>query len=154
VTAALPADGDRLAGRNGEAWRLYTAGLTQEAIGKRLGLDQSVVSRTLAAVRAGIPVEEREDWRLRALEALYEVHAATMEIIRADPPPAFHQGDVLHDEHDQVVRDASTRLAAIGQLLRIQERTARALGTDAPEKVQVASTVHYTVNGVNPESLR
>jgi DNA-binding CsgD family transcriptional regulator len=145
---------DRLAGRNGEIWRMYTSGLTQQAIAARLGMHQSSVSNVLKQVRDALPADERDDWRIIAIETLRELHAVAVEIVRSDPPPTFHQGEPLRDENGEIVRDASTRLVAIDRLIRIQERAARALGTDSPDKLQVGATVRYTVNGVDPEALK
>lgn len=144
---------DRLAGRNGEIWRMYTSGLTQQAIAARLGMHQSSVSNVLKQVRDALPADERDDWRIIAIETLRELHTAAVEIVRSDPPPTFHSGEILRDENGEVVRDMSTRLVAIDRLIRIQERAARALGTDSPVQVQSDQTVRYEIVGIDPENL-
>lgn len=50
--------------------RLYLQGVTQEAIGEKLGIDQSNVSRHLAAIR--------DDWRKSAVSDYNEIKAAEL----------------------------------------------------------------------------
>lgn len=46
--------------RNGETWRAYTSGRTQEWIAARHGIDQSQVSPILTEVRTTLPEDARE----------------------------------------------------------------------------------------------
>lgn len=50
---------DRLGGRNGEIWRQYASGRTQEWIAERHGIDQSRVSQILIEVRKSLPDDAR-----------------------------------------------------------------------------------------------
>lgn len=145
---------DRLAGRNGDIWRAYITGRNQEWIGQHFGISQQRVSQILTAVRDALPDDERDEWRLIAIQTLREVHADLVDLIREPLPPAFSQrGEILHDETGTTVHDAADRLAAVGQLLRLQERMGRTLGTDAPERFEGTATVNYTVNGVETDAL-
>lgn len=145
---------DRLAGRNGDIWRAYITGRNQEWIGQHFGISQQRVSQILTAVRDALPDDERDEWRLIAIQTLWEVHADLVDLVRAPLPPAFSQrGEILRNEDEAVVHDAANRLAAVGQLLRLQERMGRTLGTDAPERFEGTATVNYTVNGVETDAL-
>jgi hypothetical protein len=145
---------DRLAGRNGDIWRAYITGRNQEWIGHHFGLSQQRVSQILTAVREALPDDEREDWRVIAVEALREVHADLVDLVRKPLPPTFSQrGDILRDETGSAIQDASERLATVDRMLRLQERMGRTLGTDAPEKYEGSATVNYRVNGVETGEL-
>ena len=146
---------DRLSERNLAIWRTYiTTGRNQTEVGEQYGLSQSQVSEIIRKVREGLDEGSREDWRTLAIQTLFELHNTTMELVRAPLPPAFHAGEILLDENEEPVRDASTRLSAVTAALRVLERGGRSLGTDEPDRVQTDSTVHYTINGVDPEALK
>lgn len=145
---------DRLNGRNGEIWKAYCRGRTQEWIASQFALSQTRVSQIINEVRATIPDEAREDWRLIALETLSALHAKMVEIVYTPAPPKFQNGEILHDEDGTVLRDYSDQLAAVDRVVKIQERAAKTLGTDAATKTEVTGAVRYVIEGVDPEVLR
>lgn len=144
---------DRLAGRNGEIWRAYTSGRNQEWIGAKYGIDQSRVSQIIGEIRAALPADAREDWRIRALETLQQLHAGLTELAMAECPPAFHAGEVLRDADGNVVLDYGTRLAATDRVVRLQERAARMLGMDSPIAVEARGELRVVVEGLDSEAL-
>lgn len=132
---------DRLGGRNGEVWRAYVNGRTQEWIAERLDLSQQRIAQILSEVRDSLPEDARQDWRISALETLGHLHAEMLEIANREAPPAYSQGGkILMDEHGDVVRDVSSRLAAVDRVLKVQERASRLLGLDAPDRVEATVT--------------
>lgn len=105
---------ERLGGRDGAIWTAYVGGATQEAIATEYNITQQRVSQVLAEVRATIGDAPRMDAALLAAERTDALLAAVW--------PAAMEGDPR----------------AVGAALRVLERQARALGTDAPEPLRVA----------------
>lgn len=125
-------------GRNGEVWRLYCQGLTQEAIAERFSIHQTRVSQIIQAVRATIPEVDRSALLVREIDFLDQARTAFMDLADADMPPAFTKdGVVLRDEQGNVVRDVATRLAALEAAQKTGDRLAKRLGLDATVKVDV-----------------
>jgi hypothetical protein len=106
-------DGPRLDGRDGEVWRAYLFGYTQERIAADHGISQSRVSQIITEIRASIPQSNKTDAALLALERLDALLTGVM-------PDALN-GD--------------TKASAAA--LRIIERQAKALGTDAVEPLSI-----------------
>jgi hypothetical protein len=114
---------DRLDGRDGEVWRAYVGGATQERIAAEHGITQQRVSQVLAEVRATIPDGTRVDAALLAAERTDALLAAVW--------PAAMGGD--------------TR--AVLAALKVLERNARAMGTDAQEPLRVTLERHLDDEG-------
>lgn len=106
-------DGPRLDGRAGAIWTAYVGGATQESIAAEHGISQQRVSQVLAEVREGIGDGARLDAALLAQERADALLAAVW--------PAAMAGDPR----------------AVGAALRVLERQAKAMGTDAPEPLKV-----------------
>lgn len=104
---------ERLEGRDGQVWRLYLEGHTQEAIAERFGVSQQRVSQIVSEVRESIPEVARIAAALLDLERLDLLLTGTM-------PPAM-SGDPK----------------ATAAVLRILERRAKMLGLDEPFEVAV-----------------
>lgn len=125
-------------GRNGDIWRLYCQGLTQDAIAERFEISQERVSQIITAVRASIPEVDRSALLVREVDFLDQARVAFMELADADMPPAFNKdGAILFDEKGNVVRDVATRLAALKAAQETGDRLAKRLGLDATVKVDV-----------------
>lgn len=117
--------------RDAEACRLRSRGMSYPAIAKQLGYaDPSgaskAVSRALRVTRQDA-AEEVRTMELSRLDDLYERMLAIVE--RSHPTVSV--GKVLD------VEDDGPRMAAVDRLLRIQERRARLLGLDAPQRISV-----------------
>lgn len=144
----------RLEGRNGAIWRDYIAGHNQEWCADKYGLSQQRISEIVRAVQATMDEgKSRDDWRKQCLEAALEVHAVLMARVRAEPPPAFHAGEVLRDEDGVIVRDYTAQTTAAVQLAKYLERIARLLGLDAPVTIEQAGDLRVVIEGVDPEAL-
>jgi DNA-binding transcriptional regulator YbjK len=130
----------RLEGRNGRIWQMTIMGKTQEAIAEELGIDQSTVSRAIAAVRASIPEVDKAQAFQRELDFLDQLRAMSVEIANmpAAPVTAGKDGDVVLDpETGAVVRDYGGKLAAMDRAVKMHERYAKLLGLEAPTKVDM-----------------
>lgn len=117
------ADPERLGGRNGDVWRAYLLGRTQESIAEEYGISQQRVSQIISEVRESIPEVNRVAAALLDLERMDLLLSATM-------PPAL-AGDVK----------------ATAAVLRILERRARALGTDTQQPLEVVLDARLDVVG-------
>lgn len=106
-------DGPRLDGRAGAIWTAYVGGATQEAIAAEHGISQQRVSQVLAEVREGIGDTARMDAALLAQERADALLAAVWPAAMGGEPKA------------------------VGAALRVLERQAKALGTDAVEPLRV-----------------
>lgn len=144
----------RLDGRNGEIWRAWVSGRTQEFIADKFGISQQRVNQIIALVREGIPEDAKKDWRLVALETLGHFHAEMVEIADSPPPPAFQGGEILKDENGAIVRDVSVRFQALDRVIKLQERAARMLGTDSPVAMEVGGELKVTVEAVDLDQLK
>lgn len=101
------------------AWELRLAGLTQQQIGTKLGISQSLVSRMLARARAD------------ATTATHEIasNATTEQVARLD-----RMLTALWEK----VRNGNER--AVDTVLRIEERRAKLLGLDAATRKEIDIT--------------
>lgn len=133
---------DRLEGRNGDVWRAHVSGATQEAIAAKLGVSQATVSRIIAQVRDTIPAPVKEHLVTREMDFLDGLRAEMMELAAKPPPPAFSQRGIplVDPDTGQIVRDASTQLAAIDRAVKLHERMSKILGLEAPSRAEVAVT--------------
>jgi hypothetical protein len=116
-------DGPRLDGRDGEVWRAYLYGHTQEQIATDHGISQQRVSQIITEIRDSIPQASKTDAALLDLERLSMLLAGVM--------PA--------------ARDGETK--ASGAALRILERRAKMLGLDATESLSVVLERHRDLEG-------
>lgn len=117
------AEPERLEGRNGAIWRLYLEGHTQESLAERYEVSQQRISQIISEVRESIPEVNRVAAALLDLERLDLLLTASM-------PPAL-AGDTK----------------ATAAVLRILERRAKALGTDASQPLEVVLDARLDVVG-------
>lgn len=132
--------GDRpnLEGRNGEIWKWYVRGMTQEALGKKYGIDQSTVSRIIAQVRESIPPEDKDRVRQEHLELARKMREELARLVDMDPIPAYSNGrPIMMADGVTVAEDHSGRLAAMDRITKWLERESKLLGVDAPTKTEV-----------------
>lgn len=117
------AETERLDGRDGKIWCAYVSGVSQEAIAAEHGISQQRVSQVLAEVRDSIGDVARMDAALLAQERADALLAAVW--------PAARAGDTK----------------AVLAALRVLERQARAMGTDAAEPIAVTLGRRLDVEG-------
>lgn len=132
---------DRLAGRNGQIWQKYISGRTMESLADEYGLTKGRISQIVTEVRDSIPEEKRADIVKRQVDFLEKLQADVAELFYAPLPPAFDKnGSILYDDEGKVVRDATGRLNALAGVLKVMDRHARLLGTDAATKLDANVT--------------
>jgi hypothetical protein len=132
---------DRLAGRDGDIWRGYCSGKTQEALAREFGISQSRISQIINEVRASIPEVDKAQAFQRELDFLDVLRVQAIEIANmpAAPVTAGKDGDVVLDpETGAVVRDYGGKLAAMDRAVKMHERYAKLLGLEAPTKVDLS----------------
>ena len=127
----VQANGPRLEGRNGEIWRSYLFGKTQEAIAEEFGLSQQRVSELIRDVRESLPETD-----------LTELRRADLERLDAMLP-------------NNILMAVAGDKDAVSSVLKIMERRAKLLGLDAPTKQEVTGRVaSYRVEGVDIDKLK
>jgi transcriptional regulator with XRE-family HTH domain len=114
---------ERLDGRDGQVWRAYVLGRSQEAIEGELGITKQRVSQILGEIRASIPAADRNDAALVDLERLDALLSGVM--------PAAVAGDT------QAARAA----------LAVLERRARMLRLDLDEPLRISFEKHLDDQG-------
>lgn len=119
-------DGPRLEGRNGEIWRGYLFGKTQEALAEEFGISQSRVSQVIAEVRESLPETDAQELRRADLERL----------------DAMLPNNILM----AVAGDKD----AVSSVLKIMERRAKLLGLDAPTRQEIKGGLQYQILGLGP----
>lgn len=142
----------RLSGRNGDIWRDYIRGATQEALAEKYDLSRTRISQIITQVRDSIPERTRTELIQREVEFLDRLCAEVMELwdMRPTPVTAGKDGDVVRDpETGLAVYDHSGRLRALETALGVRRRMADLLGLNAPSKVQSDGTVRYVIEGVD-----
>jgi hypothetical protein len=117
------AETERLDGRDHEIWARYVSGWTQARLAAEYDVSQQRISQVLGEVRATIGDAARTDAALLAAERADALLAAVW--------PAAMEGD--------------TR--AVMAALRVLERQAKAMGTDAVEPLRVTLDRRLDVEG-------
>lgn len=128
---------ERLEGRDGEIWRLYCTGRTQESLANQFGVSQSRVAQILKDVRAMIPAPDRDEARLRMLEVLDHLGAKFSAVAEKSPHLKYNnKGDIMVSADGTPALDHSEQRDAAKLVLEAQKRAAAMLGLDAPSKVE------------------
>lgn len=140
-------DSRRLEGRNGDIWRWYVRGMTQEALAEKYEISQAQVSRIIAQVRESIPPEDKDKVRQEHLELARSMREELAKLVEMRPAPvtAGKDGDIVRDpETNDPVWDHSGRMAAMDRLRAWIERESKLLGVDAPTKTEVGVSLSET----------
>lgn len=128
--------------RDWTIWREYGLGASQTVLARRHGISQVRVSQIIAAKRAEIPDQTKEQVYDQEIQILRGLRDEMMALAAGEAVPAFDQrGNILRDERGQVVMDHSGRTAAIDRLLKINERMAKMTGVEAPTRSSVEVSV-------------
>lgn len=135
------AESPRLMGRNGEIWKAYVRGATQEALAEKYNLSQQHVGDIIKTVADSIPERERRDLIKEEVDLFRELRDRVLAEVwdaKAAPVTAGKDGDVVRDPDDNsIVRDHSGRLAAIDRAVKLSERMHKLLGLEAAMKLDV-----------------
>lgn len=129
----------RLEGRDGEIWRLFCRGTTQEALAEKFGISQPRVSQIISAIRDSIPIQERVDIVKQEVDFLAGLRAEVLELWDSVPAPmvAGPRAEIVKDENGNTVQDHTGRLAALARAESLTARLHRVLGLDAPAKLDL-----------------
>lgn len=132
-----PTSRNRTADRDFDIWLRYTDGQTQQQIADHYGLDQATVSRIIARMRDDIPIEERRARQRRQLDDLDHLRQEAIDLVEAEPIPAYSNGRPILMADGRPAQDHTGRVRAMDLVVKLQEREARALGTDAATRISV-----------------
>lgn len=133
-----PASRNRTADRDFDIWQRYTDGQTQQQIADHYGLTHQAISLIITRMRDDIPVEERRARQRRQIADLDRLREEALERVEADPIPAYSNGKpILLADGVSIAEDHTGRVRAIELVIRLQEREAKALGTDAATRISV-----------------
>lgn len=143
--------------RDVEIWERYAdgSGVTMAQLGQEHGITESSVSYILKRMRTAIPLEERLARQRRQIDELDAMRAELWKIVESRPIPAYSNGRAIYMPDGSVAEDHTARVRAMDMIRSLHEREAKALGTDAPTRIQAeVRTVNYVIEGVNMEALR
>lgn len=145
---------EEVAARRAEMYRRYIEeGLTQAQLAAEYGLNRTTVWTDLSEARKAIPQPTRESIRADHIEQLERIRKSMLELVEMEgvPVTAGKDGRVVLDPVTCApVRDYSARIAASRELIKVIERQAKQLGSDAPTQVEHSGTVEV-VDSVNAE---
>ena len=127
----------RTADRDYDIWHRYIDGQTQEQIAAHYGLDQSTISLIIARMRDDIPIEERRARQRRQLADIDQMRQEALELVEAEPIPAYSQGRPILKADGTPAEDHTGRVRAMDLAVKLQEREAKALGLDAATRITV-----------------
>lgn len=167
--------GERNDRRDRQIWERYLEGWTQQRIGEEFGLNQSHVSKIIAAVRESIPEEQRRPLVATEIARLDRALAEAFAILNDTHYQVTQSGKVAHDIVEYVtdddgnvvldghgnprarevrkLEDPTPRLQAIDRILKIGAERRKMLGLDAPTKQQITGGLKYEIVGVDPSGL-
>lgn len=124
--------------RDRHAMSLRSQGWTWQAISDHLGYggggNASVAVERY--IKRHIPTETVESVRQQMLDRLDRVTSKALGVLEATHL-AYHQGEPLMGPDGKPVVDNKPTLDAIATVLRVDERRAKLLGVDAPERTEV-----------------
>lgn len=116
-----PVSHSRTADRDFDIWQRYSDGQTQEEIAAHHRLTQQMISLIIARMRDDIPIEERRARQRRQLADLDHLRQTALNLADTEIPTEDHAG----------------RIRAMDLVVKLQEREAKALGTDAATKISL-----------------
>ena len=121
--------------RREQVAQLYLAGATQPAIAKQLGVALGTVNRDIQHVKAV--------WRERQIEAMDDAvakHLEELDFMRREILKKY-AGDGNKDKtQPKRPMNPSEAVRILDRLIAIQEREAKLLGLDAPQRQHVTTT--------------
>jgi len=123
--------------RDREACRLRTRGVTYQQISDQLGYGgEAHARRAVKLCLAAIQTEGAEELRALQLDQLDYLTAQALGVLERRHLTITPTGKIVHADGEPVLDDGPV-LQAIDRLLRIQERRAKLMGLDAPQRREV-----------------
>lgn len=131
-------------------------------IAELMGLSKSQAHRLFRAGLDRIPADNVQAYREEQLADLALARQVVMDVLAAEHV-VVSQGHIVkpitgvdadgNHEYGEPLFDDGPVLAAVDRLVKIQERQARILGSDADEKINLSGDLHYRLTGVDPAEL-
>lgn len=131
-------------------------------IAELLGISKSQAHRLFRAGLDRIPAHNVQAYREEQLADLALARQVVMDVLAAEHV-VVSNGHVVKPitgvdedgnyEYGEPLFDDGPALAAVDRLVKIQERQARILGSDADERINLSGDLHYRVIGVDPAEL-
>lgn len=141
--------------RQRRALSMWARKVTYADMGRQLGCSAWKAHDLVRRGLENLDVPEARERRARDNEALDELERITWGVIARPGYKITPSGRVLFEPYavdDQnrpvPVYDQQTRLAAIGTLIRIKERSARLNGADAPALLDINVTLEAAITAV------
>lgn len=147
MTATPPdpkrSDSHLLTGRAGKIWQEYMRGATQTELAQAHGVSQQRISQIIDTVRQEVTAESVEEVNQRTIGLLHELTAVHMRIVDGGPQPKVAQsGKIVYDPvTGEAIPDWSQVMQAASGVVRITERVAKILGSDAAARQDLNVTV-------------
>lgn len=130
-------------------WDMFVRNQSERDICAKFAVSVQEFRDAMKRVRLSIPDEDIEDLRKQHLDELRRASAMVWEVAQMAPAPitAGKDGHFVRDPERRVmnpetgewysplVRDYGARMTAVDKIVKIQERTAKLVGLDAPIKV-------------------
>lgn len=137
--------------RDNEAMRLRALGWSLEDICERLNLGDDV-TRAAAAIKRAMLVTARfaaEEHRIIELAGLDELEATIWRELKSHHVLVQHGRVIRDDDTGEPLEDSRFVLEAADRILKIKERRAQMLGTDAPKRTEI-----FSVDSIDAEIKR
>lgn len=135
---------DRLMGRNGELWRRYCRGTTQEALAAEYGITQQAVSEAIRTVADSVPMQERAELIAQEIDHFRKMRDEILDVFDAPAAPVTVRSGEGWDyvtepgsRGTEYVRDHTGRLNAARIALGYSERMHKLLGLDAAQRMDL-----------------
>lgn len=126
------------AGRDAEAARLKSRGLSYGQIAKNLGYaDPSGAYRAVQRALASVPAESVDELRRIQSEQIDALTAQAIEVLESTHYAHTVHGDLVLGPDGQPLVDSMPTLHAIDRLIRLAERRSKLMGLDAPSRHEV-----------------
>jgi hypothetical protein len=136
-------DSSLLTGRAGKIWQEHMRGATQRELATKYGVCHQRISQIIDTVRKEVTAESIEEVNQRTLGLLRELTGVHMRIVDGGPQPKVTQsGKIVTDPATgEPIPDWSQVMQAAAGVIRITERAAKILGSDAAARQDLSVTV-------------
>ena len=127
---------------------LRDQGRTFREIAKELGVSLGLVHKDFEAVCLAIPVKSVDAYREHHVARLAKMREVVEDVLSRRHLHVSASGRIALDENDEPVEDDGIVLAAMAQLVKIDEAERKLLGLDARPEVQITGTLSYEILGM------
>lgn len=142
--------------RDDEIYVKRMRGAKLQQLAEEYDLSDAWISEIVRKVARSLPERDRSELLALSVEWLEDLREKVMDLYSLPPAPVTsgNMGLILQDpETGETVRDYSLRRSALQMAHDLNKTFAKRLGLDAPAETAVKATVHYTIEGIDPEDL-